>query len=192
LSLAYALVWALSEHEKVASLSGLPVSRKMYFILDEVETHLHPRWQRSILHSILGLIEEIRPNKNMEVQVFAATHSPLVLASVEPWFDEAQDAWFDLNLEGEPGQQEVVLRKMPWSKKGDASAWLMSEAFDLKSAYSLEAEGAMVEASALMGRADATAEEAQAVHARLGQVLGELDPFWVRWLHLGRRRGWWP
>ncbi len=42
-------------------------------LLDEVDAHLHPKWQRSILPSI---------NKALpEVQVFATSHSPFVIAS---------------------------------------------------------------------------------------------------------------
>jgi ABC-type glutathione transport system ATPase component len=42
-------------------------------LLDEVDAHLHPRWQRSILPSI----RQALPN----VQVFATSHSPFVIAS---------------------------------------------------------------------------------------------------------------
>jgi predicted ATP-binding protein involved in virulence len=42
-------------------------------LLDEVDAHLHPKWQRSILPSI----KEALP----EVQVFATSHSPFVIAS---------------------------------------------------------------------------------------------------------------
>ncbi|WP_417607318.1 hypothetical protein [Oceanimonas baumannii] len=65
------------------------------------------------------------------------------MASVEPVFDPAQDAWFDLDLE----QSEVKLRQRPFVRQGDASSWLTSEAFDLESARSREAEAAQAEAS---------------------------------------------
>ena len=43
-------------------------------IIDEIETHLHPKWQREILPILLKLF----PN----IQFFVATHSPQIVASV--------------------------------------------------------------------------------------------------------------
>ena len=44
-------------------------------LIDEVEQHLHPRWQRNIMH----LLTDSFPN----VQFIATTHSPLVASSCE-------------------------------------------------------------------------------------------------------------
>ena len=44
-------------------------------IIDEVETHLHPRWQREILPILLDVFPKI--------QFFVATHSPQIISSVE-------------------------------------------------------------------------------------------------------------
>ena len=63
------------------------------------------------------------------MQLITATHSPLVMTSVEPSFDEKTDAWFDLDFE----DQQVVLRRRDFEKHGDAGTWLLSEAFDLQS-----------------------------------------------------------
>lgn len=43
-------------------------------MIDEIETHLHPKWQREIL----PLLSKIFPN----IQFFVATHSPQIVASV--------------------------------------------------------------------------------------------------------------
>ena len=60
-------------------------------------------------------------------------------------------------------------------------AALESEAFDLKSARSLEAEQAMTQALALL-REDAPASaEIERVDALLRASLGDIDRFWVRW-----------
>jgi hypothetical protein len=45
-------------------------------LIDEVDAHLHPRWQETIIPGLRALF----PN----VQFIATTHSPLVVASVEP------------------------------------------------------------------------------------------------------------
>lgn len=44
-------------------------------LIDEIETHLHPRWQKDIL----GIIRELFPN----VQIILTTHSPFILSSLE-------------------------------------------------------------------------------------------------------------
>lgn len=44
-------------------------------LIDEIEAHLHPNWQRAIL----PLLTELFPN----IQFFITTHSPQILASVE-------------------------------------------------------------------------------------------------------------
>lgn len=56
-------------------------------LIDEVDAHLHPRWQETIIPGLRALF----PN----VQFIATTHSPLVVASVEPenvFRLEAEDA----------------------------------------------------------------------------------------------------
>lgn len=45
-------------------------------LIDEVDAHLHPRWQETIIPGLRALF----PN----VQFIATTHSPIVVASVEP------------------------------------------------------------------------------------------------------------
>lgn len=47
-------------------------------LIDEIETHLHPKWQKKIL----GIIRHLFPN----LQVILTTHSPFVVASAEEAF----------------------------------------------------------------------------------------------------------
>ena len=128
--------------------------------------------------SVLHLAEALHVNAT--VQLLAATHSPLVLASAEPTFDPEQDAWFDLDLNR--GLSRVELRRREFVRHGDVSNWLTSEAFDLKSARSLEAEAAIEKARDLLRSAAPSLEEAQAVDQELRRAgLPDIDPFWVRW-----------
>ena len=92
--LAYMLMWSWEEHLRAAQALGEPRTQQVVMLFDELEAHLHPRWQRSILSKVLGLTDVL--HKGATVQLIAATHSPLVLASAEPWFDAKQEAWFDL------------------------------------------------------------------------------------------------
>ena len=114
------------------------------------------------------------------IQLIAATHSPLVLASAEPIFDEISDAWFDLDLDRASGR--VELRRRPFVHHGDVSNWLTSEAFDLKEARSLEAEDALEQARSLLRADQPTLEQARAIDDKLRAAgLSGIDPFWVRW-----------
>ena len=86
--------------------------------------------------------------KIAKVQLITATHSPLIMASVEPLFDAQQDAWFDLDFE----RKKVVLRRRDFEKHGDVATWLVSEAFDLKSGRPIEYERLVEEASTLLDK----------------------------------------
>ena len=126
-ALAYFLVWAWEEHRQAAKQLGEPATKQITFLVDEIESHLHPRWQRSIIPALLSVMDRL--TTRAEVQLITATHSPLIMASVEPLFDAQRDAWFDLDFE----RKKVVLRRRDYEKRGDVANWLLSEAFDLQS-----------------------------------------------------------
>lgn len=177
-ALAYMLLWSYTEHFNAAELRGDRVdkTRQVILLVDELESHLHPRWQRSILRSLLTLTK--LTHLEASIQLIAVTHSPLVLASAEPTFDPKTDAWFDLDLTPD---NTVVLRKREFERLGDVSNWLTSEAFDLKQARSLEAEEAITKALALLRKVYPTVEEVMEVDGLLRGSLSEIDRFWVRW-----------
>jgi hypothetical protein len=178
MGLAYMLMWSWDEHLRNADLQGLEPTNQVTMLFDEIESHLHPRWQRSILISLLQIAELL--HENAKVQLIAATHSPLVLASAEPFFDEARDAWFDLDLDRATGL--VELRRRPFVHHGDVSNWLTSEAFDLKEARSREAEEALEQARALLRAEAPSLDQARAIDTKLRAAgLSGIDPFWVRW-----------
>lgn len=177
LALAYLLVWIWQEHGRASKQLDQPGARQVIFLIDEIEAHLHPRWQRQIIKPLLSIVESLAPEAN--VQIIAATHSPMVPASMEPLFDPERDAWFDLDLtETKPPQ--VQLRKRPFHRQGDASNWLTSDAFDLKEARSLEAENAIENAMALL-RGEIPRSELPRIDAELRATMPGLDPFWIRW-----------
>jgi len=148
--------------------------------MDEVESHLHPQWQRSIVPAILGVANGL--NKNIETQVIATTHSPLVLASVEPDFSEAKDKLFLFSLKN----GSVSLEELPWAKQGDAVNWLVSDVFGLKQARSREAEVAIEAAEAFMRGDNAELppklKTKNQINKELIRVLAGNDTFWPRWI----------
>ncbi len=156
-------------------------------LFDEVESHLHPRWQRSILKALRDVGSALLGGA--ELQLIASTHAPLVLASAEPWFDPKQDAWLDLDLDGDP--REAHLHRRSYTPRGTPGAWLTSEAFDLKTERgSMEAERAVLRARELLRRqADASLDEVMRVHKELRSVLPDVDRFWVRWNAFVEDRG---
>lgn len=187
-ALAYMLLWSWNEHRKAAEHLGEEPTAQVVMIVDEIESHLHPRWQRSILRSVMNLAEVL--HQGATVQLITATHSPLVLASTEPFFDADRDAWFDLDRDGQP--PEVHLRRREFVRHGDASDWLTSEAFDLASSRSLEAEQVMEEAAVALSDESFDRAAARILEAKLRSVLGDTDSFWMSWHHVGRARGWLP
>lgn len=187
-ALGYLLVWSWQEHVRNAPLLDQAPTRQVTFLIDELESHLHPRWQRTIVRSLLDVMHSLAGEAS--VQVVAATHSPLLLASVEPLFEAATDAWFDLDLKRNADGAKVELTRRDFVRHGDVSNWLTSEAFDLGSAYSLEAEKALATARLILRLQDnALLPDVEKADAALRAVLGDIDPFWVRWsAYVERRR----
>ncbi len=185
ISIAYLLVWTWQEHLRVAELRQLEPSKKMVLLIDELENHLHPQWQRVILQSLLNVVKEIMQD-DVEIQIIATTHSPLVMASLEPIFDVDQDAWFDLNLVN----GTVQLEKMPWARRGGAENWLMSEAFDLHSTGSKPREAMIEEASRIFDAVKPSKKKFLEVDKKLRAILSDTDEFWDNWRFLGRKKGW--
>jgi len=181
-ALAYMLVWSWQEHAEACTLRGEEPVHDIIFLVDEIEAHLHPKWQRRIVPALLTVMDALTGTHDVSVQLVAATHSPLVLASVEPLFDEEQDVVHHLGLNAEG---DVYLEHLPWSKQGDVVNWLVSETFGLAQGRSLEAERAIEAAEALM-RGEATLtpglDTREGIDAELRRVLAGHDAFWPRWV----------
>jgi hypothetical protein len=181
LAIAYLLVWTWYEHQQASELKNQETSDRLVLLIDEVEAHLHPQWQRSILPALLEVPKALQAQ--MKTQIIATTHSPLVLASAEPDFDEQQDQLFLFELE----DNNVTLREFPWAKHGDATGWLTSPIFGLKEAGSCQAEIAINAAYAFMRREslDSFPENLRTkeqIHQELLRVLTDMDEFWDQWI----------
>ncbi|MEC4813448.1 MAG: ATP-binding protein [Scytonema sp. PMC 1069.18] len=186
LGLAYLLVWTWYEHKRASELRQQKPTNQIVLLIDEIESHLHPRWQRVILPAILDVVCELQ--SRMKVQVLVTTHSPLVLASLEPNFNQ-EDRLFLFKLE----ETKVMLEEIPWSKQGDTVGWLTSEIFGLKQARSKEAEIA-IEAAELwmrngnMNKLPENLKNHTQIHQELQRVLPGHDPFWARWIVTSEKR----
>lgn len=176
-ALSYMLAWAWREHVRASEHLGDSPSNRIVLIFDEVEAHLHPRWQRKIIPALLRIADSLTGDDGASIQIIAATHSPLVMASMESVFDRSVDSWFDLDLE----QGKVYLRKRPFVRHGDVASWLQSEAFDLQEARSEQAEIALSRAKKIALERTPQLAEIIEVEKLLLAALGDTDRFWVRW-----------
>lgn len=190
-ALAYMMSWAWREHVIATRQLGVPPVARMVLLLDEVEAHLHPRWQRAIAPALLECARVVTGEEEAQLQLIVTTHSPLVLASLEPCFEEERDRLFTLERRrawdfGVAPEDGVVVREQAWAKQGDAVNWLVSEAFGLRQARSLEAERAIEAAGAWMreewSALPAHLASRRQIHAELQRTLPGHDEFWPRWI----------
>lgn len=185
-ALAYLLVWTWQEHRRASKLLGQEPARQIIFLVDEIESHLHPKWQRRIVPALLKVMQELTGEHDIPVQLLAVTHAPLVLASLEPYFDPEQDAVWELNLK----DSSVTLEKSIWERKGEADNWLTSSVFELKYPRSFEAEQVLLEVEKFLEGNGQDKVAARKLNAKLQGVLSDIDPYWIRWRYLGEKQGW--
>jgi hypothetical protein len=188
LALAYLLVWTWEEHLKASKLLGQEPTTEVIFLLDEIEAHLHPQWQRKIVEALLAAVRVLTNTTN--VQLITTTHSPLILASLEPFFDAKKDAWFDLDLLHENHQPSVTLTRRDFERHGDVCNWLTSEAFDLPSAYNLRTEQLLQEASRLLQDDNVSTKQGREMYQLLVKNLSPKDSFLFRWRAIAEKKGW--
>lgn len=183
-TLAYLIVWAWHEHLITANMAQATPQRRMVILVDELEAHLHPKWQRSFLPALMELSGLLAPT--LQAQYIVATHSPLVMASSESVFDSEVDKLFHLDLEP---TQEVTLKEIDYIAFGDVSSWLTSPVFELRHARSNEGESAIEAAKAIQLRGTGTASEIRSINDKLKLHIAADDRFWPRWVAFAERFG---
>jgi hypothetical protein len=183
LLLAYLIIWSWQEHEIAAKGLGVPPLRRMLVIVDELEAHLHPKWQRIVLPALLNTGDIL--SSEVAMQMIAATHSPMILASMEATFDSSTDKLYHLFGSG----PNVHLEETPFVRYGDASGWLTSPLFGLRHARSREAETAIEDAKAVQLLDSPDPAKVNEISDRLRQYLANDDRFWPRWLYFAEQKG---
>ncbi len=102
---------------------NIPVlERNFILFLDEIEIHLHPSWQRKILPVVQKLFKN--------AQIFIATHSPFVVASVS-------DAWI---YKLAPVDGKMKLTEVVKSKAGISYPAVLDEIFDIDEYFDIQTE----------------------------------------------------
>lgn len=183
-ALAYLIVWAWHEHVVASQMAQVPTQRRMVVLVDEIEAHLHPRWQRSLLPALMEVDELLAPA--LKAQFLVATYSPLVMASAETIFESETDKLFHLDMDQ---SGEVTPKEVEFVRFGDVSSWLTSPVFELRHARSNEGEAAIETAKALQLGEQATKEEVARISELLKRSLAPEDRFWPRWIAYAERFG---
>jgi hypothetical protein len=184
ISLAYLMVWTWNEHRILSQQLGRMLESRMVVMVDEMEAHLHPRWQRIILPALLNVARIL--SSNLEMQILAASHSPLVLASAESVFDPVSDKLFHLEASK---SGHIAFHEIPFIKYGAVNSWLTSNIFDLKHARSREAETAIGNAIDLQKEEEPDNNEILKVSNMLAKHLPAEDQFWARWVFFAQDHG---
>lgn len=184
-TLAYLIVWAWNEHKENCKLRGIKPDSRIVVMVDELEAHLHPKWQRTILPTLVEIQKELA--EELEIQFIIATHSPLIMASSEGVFKTETDKLFQVKLISE--NADVVLLEENYIKYGQVNSWLTSPIFNLGQARSTDAEKAINEAKRLQLEDEPTNAEVNEAHQKLLQCLSQNDPFWPRWIYFAEQHG---
>ena len=184
-TLAYLIVKTWDRHIALCRENGTSPDTGMVVMIDEIEAHIHPKWQRTILSALMKIQNSL--SENACVQFIISTHSPLVLASAEAVFDDDEDKLFKVKLSDD--RKNAVVREEDFIKYGQINAWLTSPIFDLTQARSIEAEKAVEEAKRLQLEDDPNPLEVQKAHENLLKYLSQTDPFWPRWIYFAQNNG---
>ena len=102
---------------------GDPMTASSIFLLDEIENHLHPAWQRRVLPAFQRLFPKS--------QMIVATHSPFLIASVNyGWIHP-----ISLQTDGSARVESQVA-----ASKGDSYITVLEDIMGLKELYDPETE----------------------------------------------------
>ena len=170
------LTWAVLESTKNSLTRGVTL------LFDDVELHLHPTRQRTVLEGLRSLATEVL---EAPLQLIATTNAPLVLASSEPWFDSAKDRLFTLETDR---NGRTIAREHAYTRHGTARNWLTSDALGLPSDRNLAAEAAIGEAKRVALKHHPRREEVQAADEALRAALPDDDDFWPRWRYFAEQQ----
>lgn len=182
LSISYMLVWLWVRHKEKASYLKQNYQTKMVILLDEIEAHLHPKWQRTIMPALLSIANEL--DASLDLQFIIATHSPSVMVSTESFFDSDSDKIFHLNIE----KGDVVIDQYEYQKHGTVDSWLTSDIFELKQATNVKAEQWIELAKEAMNNKNITKPQIDEISKQLSELLPAHHRFWIRWNFFAQTR----
>ena len=190
ITLAYLLVWAWREHKINSDNIRKRPEQRVVILIDEIESHLHPQWQRSILPALLEIGNDL--SEKLSVQLLIATHSPLVIGSAAPHFDYGTDKLFQIDLVSTKlFGKEAEIQEVDYVNYGRVGSWLMTkDVFEFRQDQtSLDAERAIVEAQKLQQEEHPSKEQIKATSRKLFKYLSDLDVFLPHWIAFAAKHG---
>lgn len=132
-----------------------PTRSEAVFLLDEIESHLHPAWQRRVLPAFQRLFPK--------AQIFVATHSPFVIASLN-------HGWIHrLTLE----DGFVTVQEPIAASQGDSYITVVEDIMGLKEWYDPETESLLRDFRSQRDAAYHGSIEAQTAARRLAEQIGQ-------------------
>ena len=146
------LAWRLVERYPE---SENPLEEPAVVLIDEIDLHLHPRWQRTIMKQL--------SDQFTNVQFVASTHSPLMITSMR-----------DVNvavLRQTEAADHVVIENDPEIVEGWRFDQTLIGLFGLETARSLRVEELMREREKLLEKSRTTLEDEK----RLQDIAGQLS-----------------
>jgi predicted ATP-binding protein involved in virulence len=145
-------------------------------LIDEVDLHLHPSWQRQVVPNLLKSF----PN----IQFFITTHSPMTLASLEPYISDPDPNIFVLMRDN----SQVKVSPLKREVFGTANHWL-TDALGLDEPRSIEAEKAIQEAKKILAEKDPKLAAVKHASENLLKHIQAHDTFWIRWNYFAQKHG---
>jgi hypothetical protein len=143
---------------EIAGTGADPLEQRALVLIDELDAHMHPRWQQALP----GAVRRLFPR----VQLVASTHSPLLVPSLE--------RHEILSLRRDPQRGVVISRPEDRYENLRADQILTSELFRLETTFSPDLEKKLRQYEALAAKESPSAAETaelRALAAELGQVL---------------------
>lgn len=122
------LVHALVMMDAWLQGKGTPMETEAVFLLDEVESHLHPAWQRRILPAFQRLFPK--------AQIIVATHSPFVISSLN-------HGWIHPITLGRDGR--ALIQDPVAASEGDSYVSVLEDIMGIKEWYDTETESLLRE-----------------------------------------------
>lgn len=150
-----------------------PLAEPAVVLIDEIDLHLHPRWQRTLL----AQLTERFPN----TQFIATAHSPLVVQA-------APDA--HVAVLRRDGDQVVIDQKLPSVRHWRVDQILTSELFGLPSARDVSLDARLAERDRLLAKPTLSAADKarlDALREELGTLPGGDTPWEMRAMEVIRR-----
>jgi len=157
LALAGDFVWRLIQ---AFPTSSSPLAEEGVVLIDELDIHLHPVWQRDIA----GWLREQFPN----LQFIVATHSPLVAAGA------GEDA---LTLRFQLCEGKAVVDKVENVASKDVNSILQSKAFGLVSPFSPQTQRKIERYDELTRKGSRRSRNENQDYQELLSFMADMEPF---------------